>query len=143
MVKIIPLVAGLASGEATTRLFFGVGLKDFFFAGWGGMGNAQSGGWGGPTSFSQAITLSELAGFVTSNVGTGAGGTTPAYGIHPQSGLGGLSGAVMANMRQNFIPAAIIYTGSIAIPKILTKLKAKRNANKLLKGIGLDSVVQA
>lgn len=142
MVKIIPLVKGLASGEATTRLFFGVGLKDFFFAGWGGMANAQSGGWGGPTSFSQAITLSELVGVVTSNVGTGPGGSTPAYGIHPGAGFTGLTGAILANMRQNFLPATAIYVGSIAIPRLITKMKAKANMNKALKAVGLDSVVQ-
>ena len=115
------------AANATTMLFAGTNAKDFLLAGWGGNPPATANG-----SYGQAITLSELAGTVTSNVGT-------PYGLGPN--FPSLWSAVMANMAGNFIPAAGLYAMSAALPKILTKTGVRRNANKLLRGFGLSGVV--
>ena len=139
MLKIIPVVSGLLSADATTKMFFGVNIKDFFAAGWSDQSNVRAGG-----TFSQAITLSELVGVVTSN--QGSDGSMPAYGISPgfsgAGGRGGLAGAIGQNMRENFIGSGLQFAVAAALPKIMTKTGVTRNANKLLKGFGLSGVVQ-
>jgi len=124
-------VAALASANATTRLLFGTSLREFLFSGWTpGSTQPTVGG-----NYSQAVTLAELFGQIYSNQGA-------QYGISTASFPGGLSEVVMANIRANWMGAAGTYALSAAIPKILVKTGTQRNANKLLKGFGLSSVVQ-
>lgn len=128
MIKVLPVLSGGLAADASTKLFFGVGLKEFF-TGTDMQGQpATSGG-----SYGQAITLPELFGNVVANPGT-------PYGLGPN--FESLPQAMMANIRQNFIPAGLQFAASAAIPKILTKTKVKLNANKLLKNFGLGGVVQ-
>lgn len=129
MVKVLPVVSGLLSADAATKMFFGVNIKEFLVGGLGNQPNPQSGG-----TYGQAITLPELFGYVTTNQGG-------QFGIHPQD-TRGLGGMIMDNMQQNFIPSALQFAASAAIPKILTKTGVVRNTNKLLKGFGLNTVVQ-
>jgi len=131
MIKVIPMLSGVLGADAATKMFFGTNLKDFLVGGLGGIPNPQSGG-----TYSQAITLPELFGYVTSNVNTGGVGN---YGIVSGSNLGQM---IMANVQQNFLGSAVQFGVAAAIPKILTKTGVSRNANKLLKGFGLDGVVQ-
>jgi len=119
------------SANATTRLLFGTSLKSFLFDGWTSKGTQpQAGG-----TFSQAVTLAELFGQVYSNQGA-------PYGVSTGSFPGGLSEVVMTNIQGNWPMALGTYALSAAIPKILVKTGTQRNANKLLKGFGLSSVVQ-
>lgn len=129
MVKILPILSGGLSADAATKMFFGVGLKDFLIGGLGNNPNPQAGG-----TYGQAITLPELFGYVTTNQGG-------QFGIHPNDPRG-LGGMIMANVQENFIPSAMQFAAAAAIPKILTKTGVKRNANNLLKGFGLNTVVQ-
>jgi len=128
-------VAALASANATTRLLFGTSLREFLFSGWvPGTAPPSASGPGG-TSFSQAVTLAELFGTLSTN-------TAHQYGIDSTWFPGGLSEVVMTNIRANWMGAAGTYALSAAIPKILVATKVQRNSNKLLKGFGLGSVVQ-
>jgi len=133
MVKVIPILSGVLSADAATKLFFGVNVKEFLIGGLGNQPNPQADGPYG-MSYGQAITLPELFGYVTTNQGG-------AFGIHP-SDTRGLAGMIMDNVQTNFIGSALQFGAAAAIPKILTKTGVTRNANKLLKGFGLGSVVQ-
>jgi hypothetical protein len=133
MVKVLPVVSGLLSADAATKMFFGTNIKEFLIGGLGNQPNPQADGPYGP-SYGQAITLPELFGYVTTNQGG-------AFGIHP-SDTRGLAGMIMDNVQTNFIPSALQFAAAAAIPKILTKTGVKRNANNLLKGFGLNTVIQ-
>jgi len=132
MIKVLPILSGLLSADAATKMFFGTNIKEFLIGGLGQQGNPYVSTAGGGTSFSQAITLPELFGYVTSNLGS-------PMGIAPPNTLPSM---IMANMQQNIIPSALQFGAAAAIPKILTKTGVSRNANKLLKGFGLGGVVQ-
>lgn len=131
MVKILPAVSGLLSADAATKLFFGTNLKEFMIGGLGGQPNPRA---GNPATFSQAITLPELFGYVTTNQGVNFGISTA-----DSRGLGGI---ILSNVQENFIPSAMQFAAAAAIPKLLTKTGVKRNANNLLKGFGLNTIVQ-
>ena len=131
MVKILPALSGLLSADAATKLFFGTNLKEFMIGGLGGQANPRA---GNPATFSQAITLPELFGYVTTNQGVN-------FGISNQDPRG-LSGIIFSNVQENFIPSAMQFAAAAAIPKLLTKTGVKRNANNLLKGFGLNTIVQ-
>tara|TARA_Y100000401_G_C8266121_1_gene195869 strand:+ start:392 stop:784 length:393 start_codon:yes stop_codon:yes gene_type:complete len=129
MIKVLPVVSGLLSADAATKMFFGTNIKEFLIGGLGNQPNPQAGG-----TYGQAITLPELFGYVTTNQGG-------QFGIHPAD-TRGLGGMIMDNVQMNFIPSALQFAAAAAIPKILTKTGVKRNANNLLKGFGLNTVVQ-
>ena len=131
MIKVGPMVSGLLAADAGTKLFFGTNLKEFLIGGLGNQPNPQAGG-----TYSQAITLPELFGYVTSNVATGGVGN---YGIVAGSNLGEM---VMMNVQQNFLSSAMQFGVSAALPKIMTKTGITRNTNKLLKSFGLSGVIQ-
>lgn len=129
MIKVVPILSGLLSADAGTKMFFGTNLKEFLIGGLGNQPDPMSGG-----TYGQAITLPELFGYVTTNQGG-------QYGIHPAD-TRNLGNMIMANVQENFLGSAMQFGVAAAIPKILTKTGVSRNANKLLKGFGLDGVVQ-
>jgi hypothetical protein len=100
----------------------------------GGLGNQPNPRAGNPPTFSQAITLPELFGYVTTNQGVNFGIST--------ADSRGLAGIILSNVQENFIPSAMQFAAAAAIPKLLTKTGVKRNANNLLKGFGLNTIIQ-
>ncbi len=116
MIKVIPAVAGIASASALTTLLFNVDIKEFL--------TVRTG------NNSGNITLRELL-----NVS----GVTN-YGIG--GGKGTLGQYVKDNIANNWMMAAGTLVAVKAVPKLMSKVGVTRNANQVVKSLGLGSIIQ-
>lgn len=94
-----------------------------------------------------SLNLSEIiqgltgTGIFTPGTSAGKGWVVPGGGKPTVPDLG-VAGAMMTHLRSNAIPAAIKIVGSNAAVKVARKMGVFRNMNKLVRTVGLQSVVK-
>ena len=116
MIRVIPAIAGIVSASALTTLLFNTDIREFL--------TVRTG------NNSGNITLKEL--FNVSGVTN--------YGIG--GGTGTISTYIKDNIANNWLMAAGTLIAAKAVPKVMGKIGITRQANQLVKSLGLGSIVQ-
>ena len=94
-----------------------------------------------------ALNLTEIiqgmtnTGLFAPGVSAGKGWVVPGGGKPSVAELG-VGGAIATHLRANALPTAVKIIGSNVGVKVARKLGVMRNANKLLRTVGLDKVVR-
>jgi len=122
MVRLVPAVVGVISAGAITKTLFDTNLQTFLFGRPGPSLSAEG---------SYQISLQELLFHKT------AGASQSSF-----DAVGGLGGIMARNMRVNWMSAVPILIGTVAVPKIISKMGINRNINKSIKALGMGGLFQ-
>tara|TARA_R110000822_G_scaffold81475_1_gene193477 strand:+ start:183 stop:587 length:405 start_codon:yes stop_codon:yes gene_type:complete len=130
MLKVIPTVAAIASASAVTSSTMGMGIVPFLTEGWLTKQSSSS-------DNSWEISLKEL---FSKNMGMDmrTNSKRTAFGRRESPVID----AIGMNLKANGVESIVTLIGATVVPKLLAKTGITRNGNKLLKSVGLGSIVQ-
>lgn len=116
MVRIIPAVAGIVSASALTTLLFNTDIKEFL--------TVRTGNNSGNITLKELLNVSGVTNY-------GIGGGTGTLGTY-----------IKDNIANNWVMVAGTLVAVKAVPKVMRTIGITRQANQLVKSLGLGSIVQ-